>query len=61
MKSGAAWVSHTQGHQLADVLLPVHITDKDDNEEELSQSEGDETNGYKVLKQLTEKLQHVDS
>ncbi|XP_035468054.1 ATPase PAAT isoform X3 [Scophthalmus maximus] len=41
VKSGAAWVCQAQGRQLADVLLPVHIADK---EEELSQSQGDKTN-----------------
>ncbi|XP_071317755.1 ATPase PAAT [Trachinotus anak] len=44
MKSGAAWVCHAQGHHLADVLLPVHISDEDDHEEELGQPEGDKTN-----------------
>lgn len=41
VKSGAAWVCHAH---LADVLLPVHISSKDDHEEELGQSVGDETN-----------------
>lgn len=40
VKSGAAWVCHTQGHQLADVMLLVPISD-DDIEEELPHSEGD--------------------
>lgn len=42
MKSGAAWVCHAH---LADVLLPVHISNEDNHEEELSQSEKDKTNG----------------
>lgn len=42
MKSGAAWVCHTQGRDLGDVLLPVHNSNKDDDEEALCQSEGDE-------------------
>lgn len=51
VKSGAAWTCHTQGRQLADVLRPVHIG----NEEELSQSEEDETNcGVPVLLEQTE-------
>lgn len=53
VKSGAAWVCHTQGHSLADVLLPVHISNN--HEEELSQSEGDETKcGDPVLLEQTE-------
>lgn len=43
IKSGAAWVCHAQGHNLADVLLPVHISNEDDHEEELGQLEGNET------------------
>lgn len=43
VKSGAAWVCHTQGHDLGDVLLPVHNGNKDDDEEAFSPSEGDET------------------
>uniref|UniRef100_A0A3B4TH11 Si:rp71-19m20.1 n=1 Tax=Seriola dumerili TaxID=41447 RepID=A0A3B4TH11_SERDU len=35
VKSGAAWVCHAEGHHLADVLLPVHINDEDDHEDEL--------------------------
>ncbi|KAF1373485.1 hypothetical protein PFLUV_G00239350 [Perca fluviatilis] len=55
VKSGAAWVCHAPGHQLADVLLPVHIGNKEDHEEELSQPEGDETNwGGPVLLEQTE-------
>lgn len=44
VKSGAAWVCHSQDHHLTDVLLPVHITNREGPEEELSQSEGDEIN-----------------
>ncbi|TDG97687.1 hypothetical protein EPR50_G00210410 [Perca flavescens] len=55
VKSGAAWVCHAPGHQLNDVLLPVHIGNKEDHEEELSQPEGDETNwGGPVLLEQTE-------
>ncbi|KAI3365525.1 hypothetical protein L3Q82_010136 [Scortum barcoo] len=43
VKSGVAWVCQAQGHCLADVLLPVHIS-SGDHMEELSQSAGDETN-----------------
>ncbi|XP_032357752.1 ATPase PAAT [Etheostoma spectabile] len=45
VKSGAAWVCCVQGHQLADVLLPVHIWNREDHEEELSPPEGGKTNG----------------
>lgn len=44
VKSGAAWICHAQDHRLADVLLPVHINSKDNEEEERSQLEGDKTN-----------------
>ncbi|XP_045925300.1 ATPase PAAT [Micropterus dolomieu] len=55
VKSGAAWVCHAQEHHLADVLLPVHISDNDDHEAELSHSEGDDTNwGGPVLLEQTE-------
>ncbi|XP_041818873.1 ATPase PAAT [Chelmon rostratus] len=55
VKSGAAWVCHSQDHHLTDVLLPVHITNREGPEEELSQSEGDEINwGDPVLLEQTE-------
>ncbi|XP_010768797.1 ATPase PAAT [Notothenia coriiceps] len=55
VKSGAAWVCHAQGHHLADILLPVHLSNNNDHEEELSQSEGDKTNwGPPVLLEQTE-------
>lgn len=55
VKSGAAWVCHAPGRHLADVLLPVNISNKDNDEEELSQSEGDETHrGEPVLLEQTE-------
>lgn len=55
VKSGAAWVCHSPGRHLADVLLPVNISNKDDDEEELSQPEGDKTNlGDPVLLEQTE-------
>ncbi|XP_033467085.1 ATPase PAAT [Epinephelus lanceolatus] len=54
VKSGAAWVCPDEG-QLADVLLPVDVSNKDDHDEELGQSEGDETNrGGPVLLEQTE-------
>ncbi|MED6232946.1 hypothetical protein ATANTOWER_004689 [Ataeniobius toweri] len=37
VKRGAAWVCQTQGCKLADILLPVHLNNRDD-EEDLSQS-----------------------
>ncbi|TKS89338.1 hypothetical protein D9C73_023463 [Collichthys lucidus] len=53
--SGAAWVCPTQGRHLADVLLPVLVSNKDDHEGELGQSEGHETNGAgPVLLEQTE-------
>lgn len=55
VKSGAAWTCHTQGRQLADVLRPVHIG----NEEELSQSEGDETNRWEASIKVS--VENVDS
>ncbi|GAA6226535.1 uncharacterized protein C10orf88 homolog [Lates japonicus] len=51
VKSGAAWVCHAH---LADVLLPVHISNEDNHEEELSQSEKDKTNGPVLLEQTEE-------
>uniref|UniRef100_UPI0037E8266B ATPase PAAT n=1 Tax=Semicossyphus pulcher TaxID=241346 RepID=UPI0037E8266B len=55
VKSEAAWVCHTEGHHLADVLLPVHISSKDDHEEELSQAEVQKANwGSPVLLEQTE-------
>ncbi|XP_008285359.1 ATPase PAAT [Stegastes partitus] len=52
VKSEAAWVCHTEGRHLTDVLLPVHISDKDEDEEELRQ----ETNhgGPVLLQQMEE-------
>ncbi|KAM9336740.1 ATPase PAAT [Symphorus nematophorus] len=55
VKSGAAWVCHAQGPHLAEVLYPLHVINTDDHGEELSQSEGDETNrGSPVLLEQTE-------
>ncbi|XP_023274701.1 uncharacterized protein C10orf88 homolog isoform X2 [Seriola lalandi dorsalis] len=54
VKSGAAWVCHAEGHHLADVLLPVHINDEDDHEEELGQSERNGTNSPVLLEQTEE-------
>ncbi|XP_019964851.2 ATPase PAAT [Paralichthys olivaceus] len=51
VKSGAAWVCRSQGCHLADVLLPVHVRD---GEDELGQSEGDETNRPVLLEQTEE-------
>lgn len=53
VKSGAAWVCHAEGQHLTDVLRPVHVGDKDDHEEELGQSEGDETNWSEAFSTLT--------
>lgn len=40
VKSGAAWVCQTEGHQLADILLPVHLSSREDeDEEDLSHSD----------------------
>ncbi|XP_029383376.1 ATPase PAAT isoform X2 [Echeneis naucrates] len=50
LKSGAAWVCRSQEHHLADILLPVHVSD----EEELGQTEGDETNCPVLLEQTEE-------
>lgn len=44
VKSGAAWVCRAQDHHLADVLLPVHVSSSDKEEEQLSQLEADKTN-----------------
>ncbi|XP_008435872.1 ATPase PAAT [Poecilia reticulata] len=40
VKSGAAWVCQTEGPQLGDILLPVHLSNReDDDEEDLSHSD----------------------
>ncbi|MEQ2162120.1 hypothetical protein GOODEAATRI_016530 [Goodea atripinnis] len=54
VKRGAAWVCQTQGCKLADILLPVHLNNRDD-EEDLSQSHK-ETNQVApvVLEQVEE-------
>ena len=31
--SGAAWVCQAQGRQLTDVLLPLHLSQEDEDEE----------------------------
>ncbi|XP_070708117.1 ATPase PAAT [Pempheris klunzingeri] len=55
VQSGAAWVCHSEGRRLADVLRPVLISNTDDYEEELSRSEGEETNrGSPALLEQTE-------
>ncbi|KAK9530891.1 hypothetical protein VZT92_012365 [Zoarces viviparus] len=51
VKSGAAWTCHAQ---LAQVLLPVHLSNKEDDEEELSPPEGHETNCPVLLEQTEE-------
>ena len=43
VKAEAAWVCQAEGHHLADILLPVHLSNRDDNEEELSPSDREET------------------
>lgn len=50
VKSEAAWVCHTEGRNLADVLLPVSVSNRDGDEEELSQT----NQGGPVLLQQTE-------
>lgn len=60
VKSGAAWVCHAPGRHLADVLLPVNISNKDNDEEDLSQSEGDETHRYEAFSSNNISL-YVDS
>ncbi|XP_043959421.1 ATPase PAAT isoform X1 [Gambusia affinis] len=35
----SAWVCQTEGHQLADILLPVHLSNRADDEEDLSHSD----------------------
>ncbi|KAM6963513.1 ATPase PAAT [Tautogolabrus adspersus] len=55
LKSEASWVCHSQGHFLADVVLPVYLSDEGDDEEELRQSEVNKTNwGSPVLLEQTE-------
>lgn len=43
MKSEAAWVCPTQGRQLADVVLPVHINNTAKEEDEVSELDREET------------------
>ncbi|XP_034049553.1 ATPase PAAT [Thalassophryne amazonica] len=51
---GAAWVCQSQGCHLADVLLPVHASNKDDDKE-LAWTDGDATNCWvPVLLEQTE-------
>lgn len=50
VKSGASWVCPAEGQHLADVLRPVHVGNQDDREEELAQSQGDETNWYEAFR-----------
>lgn len=42
MKSGSAWICHTQGPNLTDILLSVHVSDEESNEQ-FSDSGEDET------------------
>ncbi|XP_069573687.1 ATPase PAAT isoform X1 [Brachyistius frenatus] len=55
VKGEAGWVCPAQGRLLADVLLPVHVGNEDD-EEQLGQSDGEETNrgGPVLLEQVEE-------
>ncbi|XP_060889341.1 ATPase PAAT [Labrus mixtus] len=54
VKSEASWVCHSQGHFLSEVLLPVHLSDEGNDEEELRQSEVNQTNwGSPVLLEQT--------
>lgn len=43
VKSEAAWVCHTQGCHLADVVLPVHINNTTEEEDEVSELDREET------------------
>ncbi|XP_072229889.1 ATPase PAAT [Leuresthes tenuis] len=56
VKAEAAWVCQAEGHHLADILLPVHLSSRDDNEEELSPSDREETDwvGPVLLEQVEE-------
>ncbi|XP_040033208.2 ATPase PAAT [Gasterosteus aculeatus] len=55
VKSGAAWTCPTQGHRLAQVLLPVHAGDQEDGGEEPGRPDGDDADwGGPVLLQQTE-------
>ncbi|XP_038130346.1 ATPase PAAT [Cyprinodon tularosa] len=49
VKSGAAWACQSQGGQLADVLLPVHLSNTEDDEDDLSQSDRDADEATAVL------------
>ncbi|XP_051795969.1 ATPase PAAT isoform X2 [Acanthochromis polyacanthus] len=51
VKSEAAWVCHTEGRNLADVLLPVSISNRGGDEEELSQTNQE---GTVLLQQMEE-------
>uniref|UniRef100_A0AAZ1Y003 Uncharacterized protein n=1 Tax=Oreochromis aureus TaxID=47969 RepID=A0AAZ1Y003_OREAU len=43
VKSEAAWVCHSQGRHLADVVLPVHINNTAKEEDEVSELDREET------------------
>ncbi|XP_026171567.1 ATPase PAAT [Mastacembelus armatus] len=54
VKTGSAWVCHAQGHDLAHVLVPVHISNADTDGEEFSQLEEDKANHPALLEQVEE-------
>ncbi|XP_041830028.1 ATPase PAAT isoform X2 [Melanotaenia boesemani] len=54
VKGDAAWVCRTQASQLADILLPVHLRNKEDDGEQLRQSGREEAEraGPVLLEQM---------
>ncbi|XP_005805416.1 uncharacterized protein C10orf88 homolog [Xiphophorus maculatus] len=56
VKSGAAWVCQTEGHQLADILHLVHLSSRedDDEEEDLSHSDKETDDVAPVLLEQVE-------
>ncbi|KAM4715692.1 ATPase PAAT [Anableps anableps] len=55
VKNGADWVCQTEGHQLADILLPVHLSNREDDEEkELSHSDKETNHVSPVLLEQVE-------
>uniref|UniRef100_A0A3B3XQJ8 Uncharacterized protein n=1 Tax=Poecilia mexicana TaxID=48701 RepID=A0A3B3XQJ8_9TELE len=55
VKSGAAWVCQTEGPQLGDILLPVHLSNReDDDEEDLSHSDKETDDVAPVLLEQVE-------
>ncbi|XP_028332206.1 ATPase PAAT isoform X2 [Gouania willdenowi] len=56
VKSEAAWVCHTDGRQLSDVVLPVHVGNLNSDVEDLVQSDIEDTEscGPVLLEQMEE-------